>query len=340
MIATNTVAAVSGCGSTPGIAGQSHNLASGKWAERLDSATIVAAILKHRHRQLRTPNQDIVALSNRTTFSTDQIAALLTDVATGRTSVNLAMEQLSGQLPKPKSADVPLTLDLDRQRRCGFPEVIYGAGKSADLIAEIIRRQRAADQDSLATRVTDEIATAVQQQVTGVRYNELARCLVSGAIAENAPQPLPPTTARMVRHVAVITAGSTDAPVAEEAIETLQWMRIPFRTFNDIGVAGPDRLLSAIPELRLATAVIVIAGMEGALPAAVGGHLAVPVFAVPTSVGYGATLGGLTPLMGMLSSCASNVAVVNIDAGFKAAYLSGLVIKGHDPMNASHDEEE
>ena len=128
-------------------------------------------------------------------------------------------------------------------------------------------------------------------------------------------------------HVAVITAGSTDAPVAEEAIETLKWMQVPVRRFDDIGVAGPQRLAAVVPELRLASAVVVVAGMEGALPAVVAGHLAAPVFAVPTSVGYGASLGGLTPLMGMLSTCAASVAVVNIDGGFKGGYLAGLVVR-------------
>jgi hypothetical protein len=116
-------------------------------------------------------------------------------------------------------------------------------------------------------------------------------------------------------------------PVAEEAIETLEWMGVPFQRFDDIGVAGPQRLRAAVPSLRLASAVVVVAGMEGALPAVVGGHLAVPIFAVPTSVGYGATLGGLTPLMGMLSTCSPSVAVVNIDAGFKGGYLAGMVIR-------------
>ncbi|PNY33828.1 phosphoribosyl carboxyaminoimidazole mutase [Rhodopirellula baltica] len=243
------------------------------------------------------------------------------------------------------SSAVPLTLDLDRQRRCGFAEVIYGAGKPAELIAEIMRRQAAAGQDSLATRVTSEVADQVMTQHAAgesyqVRYSPVAKCLLAGNAAAKSPAPLPPNAACLVRHAAVVTAGSTDAPVAEEVFETLHWMGIPYRSFNDIGVAGPDRLLAAVPALRLATAVIVIAGMEGALPAAVGGHLAVPVFAVPTSVGYGATLGGLTPLMGMLSSCASNVAVVNIDAGFKAAYLAGLVIKGHESTGDLDDDEE
>ena len=272
----------------------------------------------------------------------DTLAELLTQVATGRRSVADAIERLvsTGALSNdvasnPSDSDQAdssqsLTLDLDRERRCGFPEVIYGAGKPAELITRIIRRQLEANQTPLATRVAPEVAATVQTQIESIRFNPVARTLSVGAalpapVALNAADN-PPATDAATPHVAVITAGSTDAPVAEEAIETLHWMGMPFSRFDDIGVAGPARLLAAIPNIRTASAAIVIAGMEGALPAAVGGHLSVPVIAVPTSVGYGATLGGLTPLMGMLSSCAANVAVVNIDAGFKAAYLAGLIV--------------
>lgn len=140
-------------------------------------------------------------------------------------------------------------------------------------------------------------------------------------------QTLTPLQAQETFHAAVVTAGSTDLPVAEEASETLNWMGVPTQRFEDIGVAGPQRLAAVVPRLRLASAVVVVAGMEGALPAVVAGHLAVPIFAVPTSVGYGASLGGLTPLLGMLSSCAASVAVVNIDAGFKGGYLAGMMVR-------------
>ncbi|MCO8123816.1 nickel pincer cofactor biosynthesis protein LarB [Stieleria sp. TO1_6] len=276
------------------------------------------------------------------------LAQWLTDVATGRCSVAEAMANLANPVPQSladpsdpagPTADRPLettahvTLDLDRQRRCGFPEVIYGDGKPPEMMIEIIRRQQHAGQPSFATRVAPQAADSILTAIPQARFNPLSRTLTAGIPGQ--PQPLAasgpdPTAQKFPHHVAVITAGSTDAPVAEEAIETLHWMKIPFRSFDDIGVAGPARLIAAVPALRQASAVIVIAGMEGALPAAVGGHLCVPVFAVPTSVGYGATLGGLTPLMGMLSSCASNVAVVNIDAGFKAAYLAGLVARPID----------
>lgn len=289
-----------------------------------------------------------------------ELAELLTRLATGRISAAEALQRVSMLAPPLPATDPPetervatspdrVTLDLDRERRCGFPEVIYGEGKPAEMIAAIIQKQRDAGQTSFATRISADTADLVQATISGVRFNPIARTLSAGngGGPNSLPTPLPhqalphqalPDAAQphaatttdeygAEPHVAVVTAGSTDAPVAEEAIETLHWMGIHYRSFDDIGVAGPARLLAAVPRLREASAVIVIAGMEGALPAAVGGHLSVPVFAVPTSVGYGATLGGLTPLMGMLSSCASNVAVVNIDAGFKAAYLAGLVVR-------------
>lgn len=285
----------------------------------------------------------------------EQLVAVLTDVATGRMAVAEAMQRLAeGPATTPMMPD-RVTLDLDRQRRCGFPEVIYGDGKPAEMIAGIIRTQQDAGQSSFATRVAADLAETILTQFDDARFNPLARTVSVGSAGRTRPSPIAnslisgnalpcsaddghsgtSTPAEIpAPHVAVITAGSTDAPVAEEAIETLHWMGIPYRAFDDIGVAGPARLLAAVPALRQCSAAIVIAGMEGALPAAVGGHLSVPVIAVPTSVGYGATLGGLTPMLGMLSSCASNVAVVNIDAGFKAAYLAGLMVRqllNHQP---------
>jgi NCAIR mutase (PurE)-related protein len=128
-----------------------------------------------------------------------------------------------------------------------------------------------------------------------------------------------------IGHVAVITAGTSDLPVAEEARETLEWMGVRATMVHDVGVAGPHRLPERLAQFEGADALVVVAGMEGALPSVVGGYVPCPVFAVPTSVGYGANLGGLAALLAMLNSCASNVAVVNIDAGFKAGYLAGLV---------------
>jgi hypothetical protein len=218
------------------------------------------------------------------------------------------------------------TVDLGRRDRCGFGEVIYGEGKSPDLITEIVRSQLDAGQSALVTRIDPTIATQVRRRFEFGYHNPLAHTLRIADREVTPARPLAAEKANATIHAAVVTAGSTDAAIAEEAAETLSWMEIPYRRFEDIGVAGPQRLLGAVPALRLASAVIVIAGMEGALPAAVSGHLACPIFAVPTSVGYGANLGGLAPLLSMLNACASGVAVVNIDAGFKGGYLAGIVV--------------
>ena len=218
------------------------------------------------------------------------------------------------------------TVDLGRATRCGFGEVIFGEGKSAELVTRIIQTQMDQGQSAFITRIDSGVAFQVRQSFTHTQHNPVARTLRVSPTAMGISQPLASNQLDQNFHAAVITAGSTDLPVAEEAIETLAWMGIAFQRFDDIGVAGPQRLAAAIPELKLASAVVVVAGMEGALPAVVAGHLGVPVFAVPTSVGYGASLGGLTPLMGMLSTCTANVAAVNIDAGFKGGYMAGMVI--------------
>ncbi len=218
------------------------------------------------------------------------------------------------------------TLDLGRQSRCGFGEVIYGEGKPAELVSKIIQAQLDDGQPSLVTRIESGTAFQVRQQFQFAQHNPIAHTL---RIASHEVLPADPLTgqgAGKMLHAAVVSAGSTDVAVAEEAIETLAWMGIPFQRFDDIGVAGPQRLAAVVPKLRLASAVVVVAGMEGALSSVVGGHLNCPVFAVPTSVGYGAAFNGLTPLMGMLTSCTSNVAVVNIDAGFKGGFMAGLVV--------------
>ncbi len=208
------------------------------------------------------------------------------------------------------------TVDLARAGRCGFPEVIFGEGKSAEIIAQIAARLLASDQRVLVTRVDAAKATLLAAEIPAVRYNESGRTLRID----------PPGEPRQaIGHVAVITAGTSDLPVAEEARETLQWMGVRATMVHDVGVAGPHRLPERLAEFEGADALVVVAGMEGALPSVVGGYVPCPVFAVPTSVGYGANLGGLAALLAMLNSCASNVAVVNIDAGFKAGYLAGLV---------------
>ncbi len=168
----------------------------------------------------------------------------------------------------------------------------------------------------LVTRASAEAAAALCAERPELRHNDIARTLRAS----------PPNTARKTTgKVVVVTAGTTDLPVAEEARETLEWMGVAVTMVHDVGVAGPHRLPARLAEFAGADAVVVVAGMEGALPSVVGGYLPCPIIAVPTSVGYGANFGGLSALLSMLNSCAANVAVVNIDAGFKAGYVAGLI---------------
>ena len=209
-------------------------------------------------------------------------------------------------------------VDLGRSDRCGLPEAIYGDGKSADLIAKIGRRQIDAGQNVLVTRLSLDVQSTLTAAFPDGVGDITARTFRIMANHDD-PQPEP--------HVALVTAGSTDAPVAAEAAETLRWAGVAFEEFRDIGVAGPQRLLTRIDDIRRAAVVIVVAGMEGALPSVVAGHVAVPVIAVPTSVGYGANLSGITPLLSALASCAPGVVTVGIDAGFKAGYGAALMMR-------------
>ena len=207
-------------------------------------------------------------------------------------------------------------VDLDRVRRCGFPEVVFGPGKTPDAVLAVFRAQQHAGQNSLATRVTPEQAELVRAEFPQARHNDVARTIT-----------LIQSKTEVRGRVAVVTAGTSDRPVAEEALETARWMGCEVDLIIDVGVAGPQRLLNQRDRFAKADAVVVVAGMEGALPSVVGGWVAVPVIAVPTSVGYCANLGGFAALLGMLNSCAANVAVVNIDAGFKGGYLASVIAR-------------
>lgn len=219
----------------------------------------------------------------------------------------------------PDSVPTPdATIDLGRADRCGFPEVVYGPGKRPETIAEIFGVQQSHGQACLATRLDAQQIAFVHARFPQAIVNEVAQTVRLDA---------PGQRAERNGFVAVLTAGTTDRPVAEEAVETLRWMGVGTELIMDVGVAGPQRLLEAKPRFVNADVVVVVAGMEGALPSVVGGHVACPVIAVPTSVGYGAAFGGLAALLGMLNSCASNVTVVNIDAGFKAGYVAGLIAR-------------
>jgi NCAIR mutase (PurE)-related protein len=207
-------------------------------------------------------------------------------------------------------------VDLDRADRCGYAEVVYGPGKSIEQLLEVFQIQELAGQSSLATRLSTEQLDALEGMVPGILVNRLARTARRQKVS---------TTDAPSGQVAILTAGTTDLPVAEEAAETVRWMGGAANLVFDVGVAGPHRLVEKLSEFQQADVVIVVAGMEGALPSVAAGWVRVPVIAVPTSVGYGANFGGVSALLSMLNSCAANVCVVNIDAGFKAGYLAGLI---------------
>jgi len=208
--------------------------------------------------------------------------------------------------------------DYARQQRCGVPEVIYGAGKTASQIVAIIRALNDAGQNAFATRVTPEQAAAVREELPEAVYRAEARILVRDVV------PLPPPAGK----VAVLCAGTSDLPVAEEAAVTAERMGAAVERIYDVGVAGLHRLLSRVERFADAHAIIVVAGMEGALPSVVGGLIDKPVIAVPTSVGYGASFNGLAALLGMLNTCAAGVTVVNIDNGFGAGVAAARINHG------------
>ena len=231
----------------------------------------------------------------------------------------LSLEQFVGRACAPTIAELGETqLDLDRRRRCGFPEVVFAQGKSVAAMEKIFQAQLAHGQDVMATRMTPDQAAELLTKFRQAHYNPVGRTFrIAAESAQGAHG----------GRVTIVTAGTSDLPVAEEARETALWTGAEVEMVCDVGVAGPHRLRANLPPLERADAVVVVAGMEGALPSVVGGYVACPVIAVPTSVGYGASFGGVAALLAMLNSCASNVSVVNIDAGFKGGYVAGLIAK-------------
>jgi len=206
-------------------------------------------------------------------------------------------------------------VDTHRALRKGFPEVIFGAGKTPEQVVKIAGKLLDHEQNVLATRVTPEHARALRKKFKRAIYHEMARCVT----IEKKPLPKRPGA------IAVACAGTSDLPVAEEAAVTAEIMGNNVERVCDVGVAGVHRLLNRIELIRGANVIIVVAGMEGALPSVVGGLVSKPVIAVPTSVGYGASFGGLAALLGMLNSCASGITVVNIDNGFGAGYAASQI---------------
>lgn len=231
---------------------------------------------------------------------------------------SLSVEQAVAEVRHAPLADLgDAKVDLHRQLRCGYPEVVYCEGKSLESIEAIVREIVGAGQDCLATRVTAAQGEHLLKIFPGAQYNGLSRTL--RIVKHERPAP--------VGKVVVISAGTSDAPIAEEAKVTAEWMGCEVHAIADVGVAGPHRLPTYREVYADADSVVVVAGMEGALPSVVGGHVDCPVVAVPTSVGYGASFGGIAALLGMLNSCAANVTVVNIDSGFKGGYVAGLIAR-------------
>jgi len=206
-------------------------------------------------------------------------------------------------------------VDTDRRRRCGFPEVIFGAGKTPAEVAAIARVILENDGVLLVSRATPEQFQAVETEFPAAKFHPRCRCIT----VELCPMPLKDGV------IGVICAGTSDLPIADEAAVTLEIFGNRVERITDVGVAGVHRLLAAREKLEACNVLIVVAGMEGALPSAVAGLVSRPVIAVPTSVGYGASFGGLAALLGMLNSCGSGVTVVNIDNGFGAAYAAAQI---------------
>ncbi|GBC91216.1 MAG: nickel pincer cofactor biosynthesis protein LarB [Fimbriimonadales bacterium] len=245
----------------------------------------------------------------------EPLKALLQAVAEGRVSPEQALEQL--RLLPYESVEFA-RIDHHRALRKGFPEVVFCTGKTPEQVAEIVARLVPHGR-VLATRATLEQYEAVRQRVPEAVYHPEARAIRVGEFPEAPETP----------YGVVVSAGTADIPVAEEAALTARMMGVAVRTLYDVGVAGLHRLLEHLPMLMEARAIVVVAGMEGALPSVVGGLVPCPVIAVPTSVGYGAHFGGLAPLLTMLNTCAPGVSVVNIDNGFGAGYCLALIVKPH-----------
>jgi NCAIR mutase (PurE)-related protein len=241
-------------------------------------------------------------------------------------AIELLRRVAAGELPAEAAADAlatsPLeelgfaTIDHHRALRQGYPEVILAAGKTPGQVAEIAMRIAARGDGFLVTRADDNVRRAIADRVPNVELNDLGR---TAYLAPDKPVPQGTGT------VLIVTAGTSDLPVAEEAAVTARALGNCVERLTDVGVAGIHRLLVRSDVLTRAAVVIVIAGMEGALPSVVGGIVRVPVIAVPTSVGYGASFGGIAALLGMLTSCAAGVTVVNIDNGFGAAYAASRI---------------
>ena len=247
-----------------------------------------------------------------------RIMALLDDVRQGALSPDAAAQAIEAGCSVRRAGLDFAHLDVERQERTGLPEFVYGQGKSARQITLLMRGLHDAGQVAIATRVDDAKAAELRQSLDGVQDHRVARVMVL-------PAPTHGGGPALRGSVAVVCAGTSDLPVAEEAAVVLEALGHPVDRIRDVGVAGIHRVMNHLPALRNASAVIVVAGMEGALPGVVAGLVGRPVIGVPTSVGYGAAFGGVAALLGMLNACAPGVSVVNIDNGFGAACQAALI---------------
>lgn len=230
---------------------------------------------------------------------------------------SLSVEAAASRFPDAAAGDLGFaTVDLHRAQRCGFPEVVLGEGKTPEWIAGVVRKLAEAGQGAFVTRVSDIQAEFLALLFPDARQDRLARTFW-----------LPTDNLTPVGMVQIVTAGTGDLPVAQEALVTARIMGANADLIADVGVAGIHRILRHRDKLNAADVVIVVAGMDGALPSVVGGLVDCPVIAVPTSIGYGAAFGGVAALLTMLNSCAAGVAVVNIDAGFKAGYVAARMVR-------------
>ena len=233
-------------------------------------------------------------------------------------SGDLNLDDAMAKLSNRGSEDMGFAnIDTDRQKRTGIPEVIYASGKTTEQVKLIVERMYNKGMDILATRVNDDMYEAVKTVVPDATYNLLARTITYKHKEEILSDD----------YIAIISAGTSDLPVAEEAAETARFLNNKVVTIYDVGVAGIHRLFHKWDVIRNARVIIVVAGMEGALASVVGGLIDKPVIGVPTSVGYGASFQGISALLSMLNSCASGVSVVNIDNGFGAACQASLINK-------------
>jgi pyridinium-3,5-biscarboxylic acid mononucleotide synthase len=256
-------------------------------------------------------------------MDSSELIALAQRLVAGEIAPSDFNQQIAAASRGVPAPELAATIDLDRRRRCGYPEVIFGPGKTVEQICQIAATLSRQGEPVLATRIDEQQAAALLAAFPSGRHNKVARTFrldgqPSPTLAQN-------TKETSNAFVAVISAGTGDLPVAEEARETLDWMGVRVTMIHDVGVAGPQRLPSRLADFEHAAAIVVAAGMEGALPSVVGGYVSCPVIGVPTSIGYGANFGGVSALLSMLNSCANNVAVVNIDAGFKAGFMAGLI---------------